>query len=210
MPDWTVVADLGTALGTLVLAIATFASVRSANRAARAAERSVLESIRPLLLPSRFQDPIEKIPFQDDHWVKVQGGHAGAEVAGAVIYLAMPLRNVGAGLAVLHGWIAEPGRTTGASPRPDPARFRRLTRDLYVPPGDTGIWQGAIRDPSDPQFDALAASIRGTQPFTVDLLYGDAEGGQRVISSFGILPVDDGDWLAVSGRHWNLDRPDPR
>jgi hypothetical protein len=39
--DWTTFAELGTALGTLVLALATFASVRSGNRAARLSERSL-------------------------------------------------------------------------------------------------------------------------------------------------------------------------
>jgi hypothetical protein len=39
---WNTVSSLATGVGTLVLAVATFASVRSANRAARAAERSLL------------------------------------------------------------------------------------------------------------------------------------------------------------------------
>ena len=39
--DWTTVAALATALGTLVLAIATFASVRSSNRSIRLAEASM-------------------------------------------------------------------------------------------------------------------------------------------------------------------------
>jgi hypothetical protein len=38
--DWTNVASLVTAGGTLVLGVATFAAVRSANRSARSAERS--------------------------------------------------------------------------------------------------------------------------------------------------------------------------
>ena len=33
--DWVTISALATAVGTLVLALATFASVRSANRAAR-------------------------------------------------------------------------------------------------------------------------------------------------------------------------------
>ena len=41
MNDWTTVSSLATGVGTLVLAVATFASVRSANRAAHAAERSL-------------------------------------------------------------------------------------------------------------------------------------------------------------------------
>jgi hypothetical protein len=41
MTDWATVASLATAGGTLILAIATFASVRSAHRAARVAEYSI-------------------------------------------------------------------------------------------------------------------------------------------------------------------------
>ena len=41
-------------------------------------------------------------------------------------------------------------------------------------------------------------------------LYGDHEGGQRTITRFAMLPRDDGGWIAVVSRHWNLDRTDPR
>lgn len=107
MADWVPISSLATAGGTLVLAVATFGSVRSANRAARVAEQSLLAGIRPLLMPSRAQDPP----------------------------------------------------------------------------------QNAV---------------------TIDLLYGDHQGGQRVISRFSMQPRHDGGWLAVVSRHWNVDRPDPR
>ena len=42
------------------------------------------------------------------------------------------------------------------------------------------------------------------------MLYGDHEGGQRAITRFLLVPQDDGQWIAASGRHWNIDRPDPR
>src|ERR1039457_6034019 len=42
MADWVTISSLATAGGTLVLAVATFSSVRSANRSARVAERSLL------------------------------------------------------------------------------------------------------------------------------------------------------------------------
>jgi hypothetical protein len=46
---------------------------------------------------------------------------------------------------------------------------------------------------------------------TIDLLYGDHEGGQRVVSRFSITPrKDDENWLPSVVRHWNIDRPDPR
>jgi len=42
------------------------------------------------------------------------------------------------------------------------------------------------------------------------VLYGDHELGQRSITRFGLTPRDDGRWIATVGRHWNVDRPDPR
>jgi hypothetical protein len=49
-----------------VLAVATFSSVRSANRSARVAERSLLVGLRPILIPSREDDPPERIRFGDN------------------------------------------------------------------------------------------------------------------------------------------------
>jgi len=43
-----------------------------------------------------------------------------------------------------------------------------------------------------------------------DLLYGDHEGGQRMISRFALNPMANGAWLAIVALHWNLDRADPR
>ena len=46
---------------------------------------------------------------------------------------------------------------------------------------------------------------------TLDLLYGDSEGGQHTITRFALIPRGDGDvWLATVGRHWNIERDDPR
>src|SRR6266702_110129 len=104
MADWVTISALSTAGGTLVLAAATFASVRSANRAARATERALLAGIRPVLVASRLEDPPEKVGFHDDHWVRVGGGRAVAEATDDAVYLAIALRNVGSGLAVLDRW----------------------------------------------------------------------------------------------------------
>jgi hypothetical protein len=102
--NWTSVASLATAAGTLVLAVATFASVRSANRAARAAERSLQAGLRPLLAPSRPDDGDQEVHFAGGQHVIVPGGRAiVAEETGAIL-LAVSLRNAGSGLAVLHDW----------------------------------------------------------------------------------------------------------
>lgn len=95
-------------------------------------------------------------------------------------------------------------------PHRDPGEFRRLTRDLYVPAGDVGFWQGAFRDPDEPIFALARDAINARRRITVDLLYGDHEGGQRTISRFALIPREDGQWLTSVARHWNLDRAAPR
>ena len=119
MTDWATISALATAGGTLVLAVATFSSVRSGYQAARATERALLASIRPVLMTSRLQDEAQKVGFMDDHWVRVEGGRAEAEVTAEAI---------------------------------------------YVPGGDVGFWQGALRDPDDPLFAQARDAIDARQP----------------------------------------------
>src|SRR5919201_1591051 len=102
--DWVTISSLATAGGTLVLAAATFASVRSANRAARAAERSLLAGLQPLLTVSHLEDPAQKIQFVDGRTLVTPGGGGAAEATDEVIYLTLSVRNAGSGIAVLHGW----------------------------------------------------------------------------------------------------------
>ena len=110
--DWATVASLATAGGTLVLAVATFASIRSSNRSARIAERAARAAERSLL-------------------------------AGQI-----SVRNVGSGLAVLLGWHVQVGVQQARS-HPSLDEFAGQRRDIYVPPGDVGFWQAALRDPLD-------------------------------------------------------------
>jgi hypothetical protein len=211
MADWVSnAASAATAAGTLVLAVATFSSVRSAQRAARATEAALLAGIRPVLVSSRLEDPEQKISFIDDHWVRLPGGRAVVEVTEEAIYLVVSLRNVGNGLAVLDRWELMPERVRDEPSEDDLNAFRRLSRDIYVAAGDLGFWQGALRDPGDPLFAAIRDAIAARQPMTLDVLYGDQHGGQRTISRFGLLPAGEGQWLGTVSRHWNLDRPNPR
>ena len=209
MADWATVSSLATAGGTLVLAAATFAAVRSSNRAARAAEESLLHGLRPLLVPSRLDDPLQKVGYADGKWQQVAGSGGAAEATSEAVYLAISLRNVGSGIAVLHGWHFYPEwvQTDEHAPLED---FTRLTRDMYIPPGDIGFWQGTFRDPASPEFAAAQAAIDARQRCIVEVLYGDYQGGQRVVSRFALSPRDDGGWLAAVGRHWNIDRAAPR
>jgi hypothetical protein len=149
--------------------------------------------------------------FVEGTWFAVRGSGAVAHVGENAIYLVISVRNAGSGIAVLHGWHLWPQRRIGRDDHPSLDGFTPLSRDLYVPVGDVGFWQGAFRDPADPAFAEARAAIDARQPMSVDLLYGDLEGGQRAISRFGLTPRGDGDeWLASVVRHWNVDRADPR
>jgi hypothetical protein len=208
MADWVTISSLATAGGTLVLAAATFASVRSANRAARVAERSLLLGIRPVLASSRLdEDPAEEVTFGTGRAFTVPAGTALIEDEGDAIYLAMTVRNVGAGIGVIHGWYLH-ADWDPRTPRPEPESFRRQTRDLYVPSGDSSFWQGGLYEADEALKAGVRRALATEERLMIDLLYGDHEGGQRTISRF-IVASRGGRMLNSVVRHWNLDMTDP-
>jgi len=217
MPDLVELSELATAGGTMILAIATFSSVRSASASTRLAERSLMASQRPLLVPSNVDDPAERIRFGDGVIVDIVGHKGALKIHEGGAYMALSLRNGGAGLAVIHSWhvFTTAGTFEGPSPhleRPEHVeQFRRQQRDLYIPSGSTGFWQGAIRDSGDPDNIALQERAAAGERVHIDLLYGDQEGGQRCIARFA-LPTDptDNDARVEVIRYWAVDGTDPR
>jgi hypothetical protein len=215
--DWSTAASLATAGGTLVLGVATFASVRSANRAGRVAERALQVNQRPLLMPSRLTDATQKIFFQEGRAFALEGGRGIAEVENGVVYLAISLRGVGQGIAMVHGWRFTAGREVPPR-RPAEDSFRTQGIDIMVAPGDIGYWEAAFRDSNDSQYDEAVAAVKDGELVNIDLLYGDNEGGQRVMTRMVLRRFepkrDDGGersvWVPAAVRHWNVDRPDPR
>jgi hypothetical protein len=231
MADWVTISSLATAGGTLILAVATYGSVKSANRSARVAEQSLLAGVRPVLVPSRESDPLERVRFGDGQIVDVPGHGAAVKFHNDVVYLALALRNGGSGLGVLHGWRAraqppraqqvisrgarlfEEARPSGSEVdvKPDLEEFRRQQLDLYIPAGDTGYWQGALRDPQEPGYADVRDAVADQRGIWVDLFYGDYEGGQRTIVRIGVSPWPDTEGERAYVLHyWNVDREDPR
>lgn len=212
MADWVTISSLATAGGTLVLALATFSSVKSANRSTRLAERSLLAGQRPILIPTHEDDPAQAIRFGDGVLIHVRG-HAGTiKLEGDNLYMAISVRNGGNGLALVQGWRVEVADQTSNQPPPTD-EFRRQQRDIYIPPGEAGFWQGAIRDRSDPAYDEIRSAMRSGARVSIDLIYGDYEGGQRTIARIGLTKdgdVERDDYLAEVGRYWNVDGIDPR
>ncbi|HYA68892.1 MAG TPA: hypothetical protein VED63_09185 [Acidimicrobiales bacterium] len=208
--DWATMASLATAVGTLVLAVATFSAVRSSNRSARIAETALQEQRRPVLAQSRWDDPIQRIRFLGGHWVKAAGGRAAVEHVDGAVYFAISLRNVGSGIAVCQGWAVRPGEDAAIDVIHAPLEeFRLQARDLYIPTGDIGMWQGALRNPDDTLRLRVVDAIDKGLPLTVELLYSDLVGRERTISRFGLIPARDS-WLAGLNRHWFLDWEGPR
>jgi hypothetical protein len=225
MADWVTISALATAGGTLVLAVATFSSVKSGNRSARVAERSLLAGLRPVLIPSREQDPVERVRFGDGEILVVPGHGAAVQEHDGVVYLALAVRNGGSGLAVIHGWrarrrvdnLSRPGGSHSEGP-PSLDEFRQQQIDLYIPAGDSGYWIGALRDPELEGYEEVRAAVEAGEAVQIDLIYGDHEGGQRTIARFvaSEWPDDDehkpttGAKRAIVTRYWNIDRQDPR
>jgi hypothetical protein len=58
-------------------------------------------------------------------------------------------------------------------------------------------------------YPARKGADEAHEPLTVDILYGDHEGGQRAIARFALTPWDEG-YLFAPVRYWNIDLPDPR
>jgi hypothetical protein len=210
MADWATISSLATAGGTLILAIATFGSVRSANRSARVAEQAMLAGQRPYLIASREDDPLERVRFGDDVVLEVSGHGGAIKCKDNNVYMAMALRNAGSGLAVIQGWIAAVRATTDRE-RPSVESFRLQQRDLYIPAGETGFWQGAIRTVEDPAYPSVSDAAHNRERVMIDILYADADGGQRTVARFSVA-----DWPRVEGeradliRVWNVDRDEPR
>jgi hypothetical protein len=126
------------------------------------AERSLLDGLRPILFPSRWEDPVQKVSFIDQRWMHVRGGHAKLEIGDEAAYLVVSVRDL------------------------DSAQFRHL-----------------------------AGRHADRERFAIDLIYGDVEGGQRIITRMGLTrsPAKDAaetEWAVSASRHWNLDRADPR
>ena len=212
MTDW---AEWGTTVGTLVLAGATFVSIRSSNRSARIAERALLAGQRPLLVVANRQDPAQEIQFADGRVFDCSSTEALFLHEKDVIYLALPLRNAGNGLAQLQGYRLEPeeadrvhtdplgpARHRRGDQAPESATFARQQRDLYIASGETGFWQAALRDPSSSTYTAVLQALDSRGRLIVDLLYGDLEDGQRTITRFVLLPNADTSWRCDVAHHW--------
>jgi hypothetical protein len=173
-----------------------------------------------LLVVARPDDTDQQIQFADGRVIEMSSGEAVYSPRAGVIYLAIPLRNVGTGIAHLQRYRLEPeeedsvrtdplgpARHRRGDPPPDPRTFAYQQRDLYIAPGETGFWQAALRDRESPLFMEAERAHHSRGRLTVDVLYGDLEDGQPTITRFVLLPGPDHTWSCNTAHHWR-DFPD--
>lgn len=216
MPDWETLADFGTAAGTIVLAAATFVAVRASALSTRIAERALLTGQRPLLTPAGPEDATDTVQFAGGEVFKLSSGQALVRIETDVIYLAIPLVNEGSGPAVLRGYRLEgetesevaldpygAARHLRGEPAPAAASFSVQQRDLLISTRRPGFWQAALRDPNEPRYQEVHQAVETRGRITVDVLYGDHEGGQPTATKFVLLPQGDA-WRCDAVRYWNL------
>jgi hypothetical protein len=216
MTDWATLADIGTAVGTLVLAGATFVAVRASARSTQIAERALLGGQRPVLAAAGPDDQAGSVQFADGRVFSPDNGQPLVGQDAGVIYLAIPVCNVGAGLALLSGYqiqgesasrVAQdprgPARHRRGDPPPRAETFSRQQRDLLISTRRTGFWQAALRDPAAQLYLDVAQAIDSAGRITVDVLYGDHEGGQPSVTRFVLLP-EARSWRCDATRHWSL------
>ena len=156
----TDLAEWGTTVGTLVLAGATFVSIRSSNRSARIAERALLAGQRPLLVVARREDPAQEVQFADGRVLEccrlrrcfstrmtssIWRSHCETPEAAS-----LQLQGYGLDPEQAHRVPADPLRTARhrrGGQAPDSASFIPQQRYLYIASGDTGFRQAALRGP---------------------------------------------------------------
>jgi hypothetical protein len=205
--DWVTISALATAGGTLALAATTYASVRSANRASRVAEQALLADLRPLLVESSENDPLQHVNFAEVTGLPVPGGGAYVGEIDGSLYVVLSLKNVGPGIAVLHAGLVYPDDIPARGDHASLEEMRMLQRDLYISPGGVGYWQIAFRDDTEHRRQQQETIRSGT--IAAEVLYGDYEGGQRVITRYVMRRLGDS-WQVSTIRHWQLDRGDVR
>jgi hypothetical protein len=156
------------------------------------------------------------VQFADGRVFSVCTGQALVHDEAGIIYLAIPLRNEGVGPALLRGYRVEGevrsevtrdprdvARHLRGDPPPQAESFSVQQRDLLISTRRPGFWQAALRDPATSRYKEIKRAIESGGRITVDVLYGDHEGGQPAVTRFVLLP-DAAAWRFDAVRYWSL------
>ena len=110
---------------------------------------------------------------------------------------------------MLTSWFVETGLSVSLD-LPDVSTFVAQVRSLYVPAGDVGYWQGAIREGNTDRgdADALRDAIEAAERLTLYLRDSDQDGGHDMVTRSSLLPGENGDWIFGNARHRSVEVSD--
>ena len=164
MTDWTTVSSLTTGAGTLVLAVATFAAVRSANRAARVAGGSSVgrpAAAAGALAPGRRR-PEGVLRRRQGRATGRRRAVPRKSTAATSTWASRCATPAGASRYCMAGGSRPARRPSRAGRRRKPSG--RTTRDIFIAPNDVGFWQAAFRDSADRQYDEAVGAVLTGRP----------------------------------------------
>jgi hypothetical protein len=207
------VAGLATALGTALLAAATFVLARRTGEQSRTATAALEAQVRPLLIdvaPGSDGDHEAPLYPNGERGEKWKRGYAVVTFDGGRGYVSVPLRNIGPGPAHILGARLEATHASGP-----PLELWMATKQ-FVPSGevvrvslllgnDARHLQGAFVD---------AVRQRGSG-LTLVVEYADVGGGQRTRSRLELARrIAEEGWIVAGIEHYRCgdggDGPDPR
>lgn len=166
-----------------------------ANEQTLIAQRTLAAQIRPLLIDVPAERSTEE-ELPDSVAAEVSGyrGSIHAEVTGSGIVISLPIRNAGAGLAIIRGV----GLLVG-EPIPSPPV---TIMPANLPPGERGRINFVVRN-DHPAANAVHVAVESTRSFVIELGYSDLAGEQLTVTRFDLTysPDSDPGWQVRQVHH---------
>jgi len=207
---------------TTLLAIVTFALVCATYLMAQTAKRQFGRQLLPILIPSRIRDPIRKVYFSNNTWQMLYGDQVLVDSVDT-LYVAIPLRNIGSGTAVVRGLsIPDVGPDDDALPRRRPSLKNLIAAktDLLLGPGDIShLSIDSEAQTADRQRHALQTQVERIDRDSgvyLDILHCDHVRRQHNITRIELAQVSEkssssgttsgAEHIARAVKHWPLRR----
>lgn len=118
-----------------------------------------------------------------------------------MVYLAVSIRNVGSGVAVLHGWHVQAGLQTQRS-HPPLEEFTTQNLDIYVAPDGNGLWLSALRDPAPGLITAPQCWLFSARWLRLSDMTENNAAREVCIWTYWVRPEAEEGFKALLARHW--------
>lgn len=185
---------------TIALAVATVT-------VALLSARQIKHNLLPIMVPARPDGRKRVARFTLEKHVTIRNADTYAEFDGDGVCLAVCLRNIGSGVAVLKGFDASPNDSAEPASYdvPSLSRFASALHALYLGPGDAAylaIFTSLDSSRTD-AYEVVQETVPNGASLLLDLVYTDHSGGQLTISRLELEWATDVDrYVAKVARYW--------